>query len=122
MKAKILFIAVLLAGCDSMTFNSNLGNYARGKIAAAGVREYTLAQIGQYDAVPLGYVEASYCQDKPGERKPSRAGLVEKLKLQTHSRGGNGVVVEACSADAVPSCIAYMQCRALAYAVPERKG
>ncbi|WP_323846078.1 hypothetical protein [Microbulbifer magnicolonia] len=115
-------IAVLLCGCSGVQFNTNWGSYADSRVKAASVREYSMEEIDRYNATSLGLVEASHCQQKPGEREPSRHALVNDLKLRAQRLGGNGLVIEACGKGAAAACERYMECRAIAYAVPERKG
>ena len=122
MKRIISALLVLgCTGCNGFQFNSNLGDYTAGRIKSAAVKEYSLEEINRFDAVSLGFVESSYCQDLPDERRPSEALLLNQLKITTHRRGGNGVVVEACTSASVSVCRAYMECRGVAYAVPERQ-
>lgn len=121
-KATAIFTTILLCSCSGAAFNSNLGGYVGNKVRTAGVREYSIKEIDQYDATTLDVVEASYCQGKVDEPKPSRRALVDDLKGRAHSLGGNGILVEACSTAAAAMCVRYMECRGVAYAVPERKG
>ncbi|MBB3063597.1 hypothetical protein [Microbulbifer rhizosphaerae] len=121
-KVTTLFITVMLCSCSGIEFNTNLGAYVGSKVKTKGVKEYSLEEIDQYDATPLGFIEASYCQEKPGERKPTRRALVNDLKVKAHGLGGNGIVVESCGKSVAAICQLYMECRGLAYAVPERKG
>ncbi|WP_078085491.1 hypothetical protein [Microbulbifer mangrovi] len=114
--------ALFLAGCNGIQFNTNAGPYVSDRLSSTLVREYTISEISQYDATTLGFVEASYCQDKLNERKASKTTLVRDLKVRTQKMGGNGLVVEACGTTEFSGCLSYMECRGVAYAVPERKG
>lgn len=117
-----VLLVISCTGCSGFQFNSNLGDYATGRIKSAAVEEYSFEEINRFDAVSLGFVEASYCQERPDERRPSKAALINELKLATHRRGGNGVVVEACSNPSTDGlCQSYVECRGVAYAVPERQ-
>ena len=121
---RVMISALLIlscTGCNGFQFNSNLGDYTAGRINSAAVKEYSIEEINRFDAVSLGFVEASYCQDRPNERHPSNATLINELKLATHRRGGNGVVVETCTSAAATACLAYVECRGVAYAVPARQ-
>ena len=120
--ALIAAAGLLTAGCNGIQFNTNTGPYISDRISATSVREYTIAEISQYNATTLGFVEASYCQEKIDDRKASKSGLVRDLKLRTKNIGGNGVVVEACGVAQFGGCHSYMECRGMAYVVPERKG
>ncbi|WOX06124.1 hypothetical protein [Microbulbifer pacificus] len=121
MKIFVIIFAVLISACNGMTFNTNLGPYATNKVKTVIVEEYSLAEISKYDATSLGFVEASYCQERLDQPKPSKAALVSDLKVRTHSLGGNGVVLEACGKTAYDMCHEYMECRGVAYAVPPRQ-
>ena len=118
----IAFSALYITGCNGIQFNTNAGPYLSDRISATVVREYTIAEISQYNATTLGFVEASYCQEKIDERKASKSSLIRDLKVRTQKMGGNGVVVEACGVAEFGGCRTYMECRGVAYSVPERKG
>ncbi|WP_299594962.1 hypothetical protein [uncultured Microbulbifer sp.] len=120
--AGIALCALSFAGCNGIQFNTNAGPYVSDRIGASIVREYTISEISQYNATTLGFVEASYCQEKINERKASKSALVRDLKVRTQKMGGNGLVVEACGTAAYGACQTYMECRGVAYSVPERKG
>ncbi|SEA18965.1 hypothetical protein [Microbulbifer marinus] len=117
-----VIVTFVISGCDSVQFNTNLGAYTNTKVKAASVREYTAEEIARYQATSLGFVEAAHCQKKPGDRQPSRQALVDNLKLRVQRLGGNGVVVESCGKSADAMCQLFIECRGMAYAVPERKG
>lgn len=117
-----LLAVVTAAGCNGIQFNTNAGPYISDRISASVVREYTIAEISQYEATTLGFVEASYCQEKIDDRKASKSALVRDLKVRTKDMGGNGLVVEACGVAQFGNCHSYMECRGVAYAVPDRKG
>ncbi|MDN3640729.1 hypothetical protein QWY82_18165 [Simiduia curdlanivorans] len=72
----------------------------------------------RYNADALGLVEASECQAKPGEAKPSSYTLIKELKVKAMNKGANGLVVEQCATDLVPTCTAYLMCWGMAYKVP----
>lgn len=115
-------LTLLLTGCSGVSFPTNVGSYTTGKTKALLVREYTISEIERYDAITLGFVEASYCQQRPDEPKARKAELIDSLKQRTHSLGGNGVVVEACGTAIYAGCHSYLECRGVAYQVPERQG
>ncbi|WP_143186928.1 hypothetical protein [Microbulbifer donghaiensis] len=117
-----MLVALMLSGCSGMEFNTNFGGYATNRVKATSVREYSVEEIDKYTATSLGFVEASSCQEKPGDRESSRKALVYDLKLRAQRLGGNEIVVETCGTGAAAMCQAYMECRAVAYLVPERKG
>ncbi|WP_157520169.1 hypothetical protein [Microbulbifer agarilyticus] len=121
MKILIIIFSTLAAACSGITFSTNLGPYAENRVKGTVVKEYSPTQIAKYDAVMLGFVEASYCQERIDQPKPNKRGLVKDLKVRTHSLGGNGVVVEACSKVASGMCNQYMECRGVAYSVPQRQ-
>lgn len=121
MKIFIIIFAVFVSACSGMTVNTNLGSFAKNKVKSVIVEEYSLSEISKYDAVSLGFVESSYCQERLDEPKPSKAALVSDLKVRTHSLGGNGVVLEACGKTAYDMCHEYMECRGVAYSVPPRQ-
>ena len=104
-----------------MNFSTNLGPYVESSVKTVIVEEYSLAEISKYDAISLGFVEASYCQERIDQPKPSKRALVNDLKVRTHSLGGNGVVVEACGRATSGICTQYLECRGVAYSVPQRK-
>ncbi|WP_043319539.1 hypothetical protein [Microbulbifer sp. HZ11] len=118
----ILTASLALTGCSGIQFNSSLEPYVEDRIKTKMVREYSIAEIDQYNATTLGFVDASYCQERMDERKASKSQLVSDLKLRTKNLGGNGLVVEACGTGAIPGCYSFMECRGVAYSVPERKG
>ena len=118
----LLFSAVILSGCNGVSFHTNAGEYAIDRAGSALVREYTVEQINRYEAVTLGMVEASYCQESPDAAKAHKSTLVRDLKRRTRQMGGNGVVVEACGTGGFPGCHTYLECRGVAYSVPERQG
>ena len=120
--AIITVVSIFLSACNGIQFNTNAGPYVSDRLSSTLVREYTISEISQYQATTLGFVEASYCQDKPDERKASKSALVRDLKVRTKKMGGNGLVVEACGATKFGGCLSYMECRGVAYAVPQRKG
>ncbi|WP_237064751.1 hypothetical protein [Microbulbifer guangxiensis] len=121
--SRTLFLAALMAltGCQGLQFSSSLGPYTEARIKAAAVREYSPVEIGRYDATSLGFVEAMQCQRRADEPEPGRRALVRELKQRTHALGGNGVVVESCGAaqGGYEGCLRYLECRGVAYAVPE---
>ncbi|MEX2963634.1 hypothetical protein [Microbulbifer sp. TYP-18] len=121
MKIVLIIFTALVAACSGMTLNTNLGPYAKNKVITTAVKEYSPIEISKYDAMTLGFVEASYCQERIDEPKPNKRALVNKLKVRTHSLGGNGVVVEACAKTASGICNQHMECRGVAYSVPERQ-
>ncbi|WP_231758549.1 hypothetical protein [Microbulbifer elongatus] len=118
----LLAASLLLSACNGIQFSSNLEPYVEDRIKTRMVREYSIAEIDQYNATTLGFVDASYCQDRVDDRKASKSQLVRDLKLRTKNLGGNGLVVEACGTGAIAGCYSYMECRGVAYSVPERKG
>ena len=124
-KAPILAVTaacLVVAACSRIQFNTSLEPYVNDRIKTSLVREYSIAEISQYDAVTLGFVDASYCQDRIDDRKADKSLLVRDLKLRTKDLGGNGLVVEACGTGALAGCYSYLECRGVAYSVPERKG
>ncbi|MCK7599196.1 hypothetical protein M0G74_18135 [Microbulbifer sp. CAU 1566] len=121
MKIFIIIFTVLVSACSGMTFNTNLGPYAKNRVKTVIVEEYSPVEISKYDAITLGIVEASYCQERIDEPKPSKRAVVNDLKVRTHSLGGNGVVVEACGTAANGACTQYLECRGVAYSVPQRQ-
>jgi len=121
MKLFIIIFATFLTACSGMTFNTNVGPYAKSRVKTVIVEEYSPTEISKYDAITLGVVEASYCQERIDQPRPSKSALVNDLKIRTHSLGGNGVVVETCGKSAVGICNQYMECRGVAYSVPQRQ-
>ncbi|WP_285764289.1 hypothetical protein [Biformimicrobium ophioploci] len=121
MKKIAIFIVVLVSGCSNFTVSTNLGPYANTAVKSGSVKEYSQEEIGKYDATPLGYVEAAFCQDKASDPRPSKSGLVKTLKARASDRGGNGIVVEQCQSFGAEACYKYMECRALAYKVPYKR-
>ena len=123
MKRIILSTLLILAccGCSGIKFNTNVGPYVGSQLKSAGVREYTIEQVNQFDAISLGFVTASDCQANARDSEPSKRGLERALKNQVHNRGGNGLVIEACSRQQSAGCLAFLECRGVAYSVPERK-
>jgi hypothetical protein len=116
----MLTLGVLLAGCQGISFNSNLGAFASSRVKVAAVEEYTHAEIARRDAMPLGGVEASYCQKRIEDRRPAKGALVDELKARVYHLGGNVLVLEACSQPLLSgSCTAYMECRGQAYSLSE---
>ncbi|WP_334078971.1 hypothetical protein [Microbulbifer sp. M83] len=116
-----LLVAGLMAGCNGVDFRTNVGPYAKSRIASAGVREYSPVEIGRYDAVSLGFVDSSACQDRIDAPEPERSDLVRKMKQRVHDMGGNGIVVESCGKAALGTCRVHLECRGMAYSVPERQ-
>lgn len=114
--------AAILSGCSGVSFHTNAGEYAIDRAGSALVREYTVEQINRYEAITLGMVEAGYCQESPDAAKAHKSTLVRDLKRRTRQMGGNGVVVEACGTGGFPGCHTYLECRGVAYSVPERQG
>lgn len=122
MKVNALGLAALItSGCSGVEFNTNLGPYASSRVKAATVQEYTPEEINRYDAVSLGFVEASDCQKRVDDSEPSKRGLLNAMKIRAHTLGGNGLVVEACGRAQTAGCLVYMECRGTAYSVPERQ-
>lgn len=117
-----MLAALSTAGCSGIQFDTNAGPYLSDRVSGTIVREYTLAEISEYNAISLGFVDASYCQEKIDDREARKSKLVRDLKVRTQKRGGNGVVVEACGVAKFAGCYSYMECRGMAYSVPERKG
>lgn len=113
---------LLVTGCNGIQFNTNAGPYVSDRLSSTLVREYTISEISRYNATTLGFVNASYCQEKLDERKASKSALMRDLKVRTQKMGGNGLVVEACGTSEFNGCLSYIECRGVAYAVPERKG
>ena len=110
--------SLLLVGCNGIELNSNLGSYATQTGKSYTVDEYSKDDILRYDADALGLVEASGCQAKPGDVKPTRPLLVKALKIKTRDKGGNGLVVEQCATEPQPNCSQYLMCWGMAYEVP----
>ncbi|QFT53775.1 hypothetical protein [Microbulbifer sp. THAF38] len=121
MKIFIIIFAALVTACSGITFNTNLRSYAKDRVITTAVKEYSPIEISKYDAVILGFVDTSYCQERIDEPKPNKRALVNDLKVRAHSLGGNGVVVEACGKASSGICNQYMECRGVAYFVPERQ-
>ncbi|QKX16230.1 hypothetical protein [Microbulbifer sp. YPW1] len=120
--AIIAMASIFTTACNGIQFNTNAGPYVSDRLSSTLVREYTISEISRYNATTLGFVNASYCQDKLDERKASKSALVRDLKVRTQKMGGNGLVVEACGTTKFNGCLSYIECRGVAYAVPERKG
>ncbi len=116
-----LLVGVVISGCNGVDFRTNIGPYAKSRIASAGVEEYSPVEIARYDAVSLGLVEASSCQERIDEPAPERSGVVRAMKQRVHKLGGNGVVVESCARVAQGTCRVYLECRGTAYSVPQRQ-
>lgn len=114
--------ALLIAGCSRLQLTTNAGPFITDSISSTLVREYSISEISQYDATTLGFVDASYCQTKLTDRKATKSVVVRDLKLRTKNMGGNGLVVEACGVAESGACHSYLECRGVAYRVPERKG
>ena len=121
MKIFIIVFTVLVSACSGVSFKTNIGPFAKNRVKTTIVEEYSPTEISKYDAVTLGFVEAAYCQERIDQPKPSKRALVNDLKIRTHSLGGNGVVVEACGKAVSGVCNQYMECRGVAYSVPQRQ-
>ena len=120
---KIISALLVLSctGCSGIKFNTNFSPYINSQLKSAIVREYTIEQINQFDAVSLGFVTASDCQANPRDDKPSKRSLESALKNHVHDLGGNGLVIEACGRQQSAGCLVFLECRGVAYSVPERK-
>lgn len=118
----LLILCASVVGCNGIQFSTNIGTAISNQVSTTLVREYTPAEIDQYNAITLGIVEASHCQKRIDASEAHKSALIKDLKLRTINLGGNGIVVEACGTAKFAGCYSYMECRGLAYAVPERKG
>jgi len=121
MKIFIIIFSALATACSGITFNTNLGAYAKSRVKSEIVKEYSPTEISKYDAITLGFVEASYCHERADQSKPTKRTLVNNLKAKTHSLGGNGVVIDACRIATNGTCNQHMVCRGVAYSVPNRQ-
>ena len=118
----LLTASLMLSACSGIQFNSSLEPNVEDRIKTRMVREYSLAEIDQYNATTLGFVDTSYCPGRVDDRKASKSQLIRDLKLRTKNLGGNGLVVEACGTGSIAGCYFFLECRGVAYSVPERKG
>ncbi|SDK23530.1 hypothetical protein [Microbulbifer yueqingensis] len=117
----LLTVTGIVAGCSGLEFRTNIGPYTESRLVSAAVEIYSPTEISRYDAVTLGNVEATACQERPDEPVASRAELVRQMKMRAHRLGGNGLVIEACGKTTLGVCQTYIECHGTAYSVPQRQ-
>lgn len=111
--------SLFLFGCSGASFNTNLDSVARQQYKVIAVQEYSFQQMNTFQAESLGAVSANYCQEEIDDPNPSRHAVIDGLKAKVYERGGNGLVVEQCVSSRYRTCESYIECRGVAYQVPE---
>uniref|UniRef100_UPI00025582EC Rcs stress response system protein RcsF n=1 Tax=Microbulbifer agarilyticus TaxID=260552 RepID=UPI00025582EC len=119
MKIFSVILVFVLCGCARLSVVVDYGPYATSMLKSKNVKEYSQEEIGQHEAVFLGAVEASHCQESADEGRLSRVSLEKILKSRALDQGANGIVIEQCQIFAERLCYKYMECRGLAYKVHE---
>ena len=117
----VLILSGCITACSGVRFQSNispdLAEHVQSVANADKVVEYSVEELQRYQARDLGLLVASSCQQEPHSAKPSKYTIKRDLKYQTQNVGGNGFVIMECSNDRYAGCYAYLECKALAYAI-----
>ncbi|WP_371379311.1 Rcs stress response system protein RcsF [Thalassotalea aquiviva] len=122
MKIVLLIVTLILAGCSSVEFNSNMGGFVKNKVEntvkKGSVKSYTNTEVWELGASQVGYVETNYCQKDFRDREPSKSSLISSLKIKAQKLGGNALVFDSCIVNnSTASCHSHTKCRGMAYLV-----
>lgn len=114
----ILLMLLGISACQGVQLHTNLTpSKVVDAYEASKVVEYSVEEVYNHDSQMIGDVKASYCQTI-NTPPPTYSKVVKNLKYKVQQIGGNGIVVMECTKeDPFASCVARLECRALAYAV-----
>ncbi|WP_434950376.1 hypothetical protein ACRWQL_12975 [Shewanella sp. HL-SH4] len=117
----MLMASLLLQGCSSIKFNTNVFDVGEQNIRANDVDVYSQQYIFNRQYKDLGNVDASYCQqDRPtdlNKTAPSDESLIKSLKAQVQRRGANALVVHECKRSSYGQCSLLIECRGTGYLI-----
>ena len=123
MKFSALLLTLVLAGCSTYSFHTNLDKENFTEYFKPGsVTVLEKAQILDANATPIGTVEGETCQSKDTQAPPNMIDAQTDARRKVADMGGNAIVFGKCiSMPATTECVSSMVCYGQAYKVQDRE-
>ena len=121
MKFSALLLTLVLAGCSTYSFHTNLDKENFTEYFKPGsVTVLEKAQILDANATPIGTVEGETCQSKDTQAPPNMIDAQTDARRKVADMGGNAIVFGKCiSMPATTECVSSMVCYGQAYKVKD---
>ena len=118
----LIMLSVVILGCSSLRFDTNVLEIGERKVRASKVEVYSQQFVFNRKYTNVGNVSATYCHDAPLNQQdikpiPSDEMLIKSLKSQVQSRGGNALVVHQCKRSNSGQCSVFIDCTGTGYSI-----
>ena len=122
MKKILSFLAILLAGCDSFTFHTNLDPYNfREYYKPSTVSEVSDAQLAGSRYTSLGLVEGLACQANEQDYIATPGDARTDARIKAANLGANAIQFRKCvKLEDTPACKVSVTCYAEAFKLEEK--
>lgn len=118
-----LFIGVLmgtLSACGTLKTTNNFSTSGADFQKMYSVDIITSAQLVQFNYRHLGLVTTDYCQYDRDSEEYSRSAILNTLRLEAESLGGNALIYGSCRTTPSAGCYSYSICSGNAYHIEDR--
>ena len=118
----LIMLSVVILGCSSLRFDTNVLEIGERKVRASKVEVYSQQFVFNREYTNVGNVSATYCHDAPLSQQdikpiPSDDVLIKSLKAQVQSRGGNALVFHQCRRSNSGQCSVFIDCTGTGYSI-----